>query len=391
MIKFADQIFFEVPRRSVSSLVALFVIYVSIYLKDWGSQWVNANAAIFLLLLGLLLGLVALVGSTKRNFKVINKDGSGLLVFISFMSASIFGLAATGQLNLSSYYIAIPCALIITKLNPNLFIRLLVIHFVISVLVQAFEYFSGQYLFIFTAADGTNLDETLFGGSLDVFRAKGMFQGPLSAVAFGFWIAFLFAGNALVASIFLLSAFFASGRFGMLVGVFILLFGFFAKEKKIEAGGVLPVFGVICGIAVLFIYADADRIFFIASALDVGNDQNVSRIYFWLTAISHYFSYSPINLVFGNIGFIQQQEGGTENDFLRLLLDCGFVGFSIYVLAVAALVIRAKRKKDAEGLFIALLIVTAMNIFPFIQSLSSAILFWLYFFFKMQKINRAET
>lgn len=342
------------------------------------------------MLLGLLLGLVALVGSTKRNFKVINRDGSSLLVFVSFISASIFGLAATGQLNLSSYYIAIPCALIVIKLNPNLFIRFLIIHFVISVLVQAFEYFSGQYLFIFTAADGTNLDETLFGGSLDVFRAKGMFQGPLSAVAFGFWITFLFAGNALVASIFFLSAFFASGRFGMLVGVLILLVRFFANGRKIEARGALPAFVVISGIAALFLYADADRIFFIANALDVGNDQNVSRIYFWLTAISHYFSYAPVNLMFGNIGFIQQQEGGTENDFLRLLLDCGFVGFSIYVFAIAALIIRAKRKNDVEGLFIVLLIVISMNIFPFIQSLSSAILFWLYFFFKMQKIGRAK-
>ena len=81
------------------------------------------------------------------------------------------------------------------------------------------------------------------------------------------------------------------------------------------------------------------------------------------------------------------REGGTENDFLRLLLDCGLVGFLLYGGAILMLIARAVKLKDFEGLLSASLIIVLMNLFPFVQSLSSALLFWIYFFSKMEQIT----
>lgn len=281
---------------------------------------------------------------------------------------------------MSSYYIAIPCAFVIVNLNPRRFIQILLFHLLMTLLIAAFEYFSGQYLFIYQADDGTALDESLFGGGLEIFRAKGMFQGPLSAVAFALWMAFIIRGSVPASAVLFLCAFFASGRLGMLTSTLLISLRFLRGGAS-SLFKMMPWFLSLIIIAILlFSFSDENRILFIASALDVDNDQNVSRYYFWLASLGYYLSYSPLDMLFGNYGFILKQEGGTENDFLRLLLDCGFMGFSLYAGAILALITKAIRRRDSEDLLIALLIIGLMNIFPFVQSLSSALLFWLYFF-----------
>lgn len=360
----------------VAGTLAIGLLYTAIYLKDWASQWFSGTASVILLAMGLLTGVVALLmrGPSARPITT-----SALLVMAAFSAAWLLTLA-TGVVNMSSYYIAIPCAFVIVSLNPRRFTQILLVHLLITLLVAAFEYFSGQYFFIYQADDGTVLDESLFGGSLDIFRAKGMFQGPLSAVAFALWMAFLMRGSVPVGSALFLCAFFASGRLGMLTST--VLIGF----RMLQGGSgsllrMLPWLLVLTIVAaLLFAFSDENRIFFMSSALNLENDQNVSRVYFWLTSLTYYLSYGPLELLFGNYGFILKQEGGTENDFLRLLLDCGLAGFCLYVGAIFVLITQAIQRRDGEDLLIALLIVALMNIFPFVQSLSSALLFWIYFF-----------
>lgn len=357
--------------------VSISLLYAAIYLKDWASQWLSGSSAIIVLVLGLLIGVLALV-LRLPSARPISK--SGWLIMTAFSVIWMFTLVTRGVVNISSYYIAIPCAFVIVNLNPRRFIQILMVHLLITLLIAGFEYFSGQYFFIYQADDGTELDETLFGGGLEIFRAKGMFQGPLSAVAFALWMAFLIRGSVLAGAVLFLCAFFASGRLGMLTST--LLIGLrLLKGGASSLLQMLPLLlSMIVIVVLLFSFSDENRLLFITSALDVENDQNVSRVYFWLTSLGYYLSYGPLDLLFGNYGFILKQEGGTENDFLRLLLDCGFVGFSLYVFAIVALMIQAIRRRDREDLLIAVLIIGLMNIFPFIQSLSSALLFWVYFF-----------
>lgn len=365
-------------------MLAIGLLYAAIYLKDWASQWLSGTAAIVVLAMGLFIGVLGLLtrGKTARSIST-----PGWLIVAVFSAAWVLTLATKGVVNMSSYYIAIPCAFVIVNLNPRRFIQVLLLHLLITFLIAAFEYFSGQYFFIYQADDGTELDESLFGGGLEVFRAKGMFQGPLSAVAFALWMAFLMRGSVPAGGVLFLCSFFASGRLGMLtstvlIGSRLLLGRAGSSDRK------LPwLLGLVVIATLLFAFSDENRLFFISSALDLENDQNVSRVYFWLTSLGYYLSYGPLDLLFGNYGFILKQEGGTENDFLRLLLDCGLVGFGLYAGAIVALIKKAIRRRDREDLLIALLIIALMNIFPFVQSLSSALLFWVYFFATVDRVT----
>lgn len=369
---------FADSRRPTSNLalVALALIYIAIYIKDIASSWMNNSTALYLLVAGLLCGFTHI---TLEYLRRRTPEPVSFWVLVSFAVAWVSTLAITGQPNFSSYYLAIPCAFVVVNTNPRLFCQMMLGHFVLTLGIEALEYLTGQYLFVYQASDGTALDETLFGGSLDIFRAKGMFQGPLSAVAFALWIAFLARGSLMMAAGLFFCAFFASGRLGMLSAAALLAVRFLINARSVSVTRLIPMSAALIVLAaLLFLYSDENRLYFISTALDLDNDQNESRYYFWLTALAYFLSYSPLEMVFGNFGFIFGKEGGTENDFLRLLLDCGFVGFAIFAGAIGAMIVKAVRNKDHESLFIALLIIVLMNIFPFVQSLSSALLFWVY-------------
>jgi hypothetical protein len=256
--------------------------------------------------------------------------------------------------------------------------------------MQAIEYTAGEYLFTYVAADGDVLDEKLFGGSLDIMRAKGMFQGPLSAVAFAYWLAFIFRGSILFSAGLLFVAFFATGRLGMSVGLLLLIYRSILRRQvqisrwKVVAG--LAILGLI--FYGLFKLVGEDQMRFITSAYDLDNDQNVSRIYFWGMSVQHFLTYSPIEMLFGRYGYIIEQQGGTENDFLRLLLDNGILGFSVYFIPLLMLIGKGLRKRaDSENFVLGMLIMVLMNVFPFVQSLSSSLLYWLFIFMCLRPKN----
>lgn len=376
---FSFRLPFPDQKSSTLGRIAIVLLYASIYWKDYASVWMSSAVASIVLAIGLTLGM--LVWVVRRTAKKIPGERVGFIMLLFMVISWALTSMATGNINLSSYYIAIPCSVVIAMVDPRLFLRLMLLHFSLSFFVQIFEYFSGQYFFIYQGSDGVELDETLFGGSLDIFRAKGMFQGPLSAVAFGMWMAFLLRGNMFVAALLLISSFFASGRLGMLTAVVLLVFRQIQsnRDKTLKWSQSWQLLALIFSFVILMLTSDANRLFFISNAFEVENDQNVSRLLFWVTALNHYLSFGWIEIIFGNFGFIQKTEGATENDFLRLLLDCGLVGFLVYVSSIIAVLIRAIRNNDMEGIFVCILIVILMNIFPFVQSLSSAVLFWIYF------------
>jgi hypothetical protein len=371
-------------RRSTSltGTLAVVLLYLAIYGKDWASSWgVSNSMAAVVLAAGLALGLGAWVTSRSGSSRIPT------LAMGAFLASWILALLGQGRVNMSSYYIAIPCAFVVIHTNPRLLIRLLIIHLALTLVIQSGEYASGKYLFIYQGADGSELNESMFGGANDVFRAKGLFQGPLSAVAFALWMAFFFRGNVTAAAVLFFCAFFASGRLGMLTSSLLIMVRIFRGMRR--TGSLLRmmplVVGLITAAGFLLAYSDENRLLFILSAIDIGNNQNVSRIYFWKTSLAHFFTYSPQEILVGNYGLILRKEGGTENDFLRLLLDCGVIGLLIYVFAIIALLRAAIRRRDPEDLLVALLIIVLMNVFPFVQSLSSALLFWVYFFVTMRR------
>lgn len=370
-------------NRSLASKVTVVLLYAAIYLKDVASAHVGPKPVAALILLSLLVGAGVILA--KGSWFA----GGTFPVTLTCLGLGgwLSGALMAGAWSLSAYYLAIPCAFIIVNTDPKLFLKLLVLHFVLNLAIEGFEYFSGSYLYIYEAQDGFVLDERLFGGSLDVFRAKGFFQGPLSAVAFALWVAFLAMGELWTVAALLLTAFFSGGRLGMSVAVLLGLVRYWRLRgghqiSALSARWIKAAVGLafVGGVALLFLFADENRLLFISSAYDVGSDQNAARLFYWVSSLAHFLSYAPMEMVFGRFGFILKEQGGTENDFLRILLDHGFICLLPYLLVVGRIFQLAIRRKNLELLAVGLLIMMLMNAFPFIQSLASTTLFWLFVF-----------
>jgi hypothetical protein len=369
---------FEKARKSnILGNFAIVTIYAGIYLRDWASQWLSNTVIISALAGGVALAVGALLLGAKAPRGYLISSLGMLVLLVLFWTASFL---ATGKINTSSYYVSILFAIIVVNLNPRLFIIILLFHFAAALVISGIELISGQYLFDYVDAEGLVLDEKLFGGGTEVFRAKGLSQGPLSQVAFALWMAFLIRGSVFAGAALFLAAFFASGRLGMLTAL-ILMLSRASKNWSSFFTRLLP-FAIVLALVVVTsaFFIEENRLLFISSALNLDNDQNVSRFEFWSNSLRQYFLLEPLNIIFGDYGLIAKVQGGTENDFLRLLMDCGFVGFALYFGAIAKLFSNAIRRRNREDFVNAVLITVLMNIFPFVQSLSSSFLFWVYFF-----------
>lgn len=363
---------------------ATLAIFLGVYLKDLFSAWLSPTLAPALLALGALLGVSVIFLSRGRHTL-----GVGVW-FWSIALAWLLSWSATGLVNTSSYYFAIPLALLVLHLNARLFMKLLAVACVTSVVLQIAEYLSEDYLFIFVDRDGAELDHELFGGNVGVFRAKGLAQGPLSAVAFGLWLAFICRKNVLAAALLVSCAFFASGRLGMTIGVLLLAYRLFFSSDMTSYHRWLLLLGVAVLVTVgqIVLAADAARLEFMASAFDTSNEQTEARFFFWLASVELFMNYSPLQMLLGNYGFVLDELGGTENDLLRILLDNGIIGFLPYAVAVGILLLDAVKLRDFEGLLTVFLILMASMLFPFLQSLPSALLFWVYYFSRASARSR---
>ena len=370
-------------ENSIDSVVIL-ILYLSVYLKDLGSLFINSSSVIIILIIGCGVGITRIFFKTLAGIKLWPNSFNIIAIFSVFW---IVSFVFTQIPNFSSYYLSILIAFIIINTNPRLFIIILLIHFLISISIQSYEYISGQYFFIYEANDGTLLDESLFGGSLDIFRAKGLFQGPLSAVAFSFWIVFLLGGNLLACSLLFLSSFFGAGRLGIFVSLLLFLVSYFNFNKNIKYKYIYLII-IVSILALIFSYGDEIKTNFLVDAFNIDNDQNYSRIEFWLSSLNYYLNYNLNEIIFGKYGFILFKEGGTENDFLRILLDCGLSIFLIYFSSIVYCAYNSSIKKNWFNLFLIILIFFIMNIFPFIQSLASGILFWLFYFYIIKIGNK---
>ncbi len=363
-------------NQSWLATAATLAIFLGVYLKDLFSAWLTPTLAPALLAVGAVLGGASILLAGNRP------QPKAAVWLYSVAVAWAFSWLVTGRMNTSAYYIALPLALLVLSLNSRLFMQLLAISCVLSILIQVLEYLTEDYLFVFVDRDGAELNSDLFAGNAGVFRAKGLAQGPLSAVAFGLWIAFIYRRNVLAAALLVCCAFLASGRLGMTIGFVLLAYRLlFTPAVSLVYRWLQPLsVGLLVLIGMFVLTADTARFEFILSAFNLSNDQTEARLYFWYTSIEMYLRYSYLQMLFGNYGFVLNEIGGTENDLLRIVLDNGIVGFLPYGIATSILILLAIRRRNLEDVLIVSLVLVASMIFPFLQSLPSALLFWIFYF-----------
>ena len=106
----------ETTRTGASGTASLALIYAAIYLKDWASGWMGSMLALYLLVAGLLVGLA---GMASRRAPFIGLQRGTLQLALAFLAAWTLTLAVTQTANLSSYYLAIPCAFVVRRVEEN--------------------------------------------------------------------------------------------------------------------------------------------------------------------------------------------------------------------------------------------------------------------------------
>lgn len=370
-----------IENESLIGRSSAFFIYCGIYLKDLIEGFGLPGSPLLFLIAGTILGLVDVVrrGSMKE---------CGLAYILWIVVVWLGNSILNQNVSTSNYFIAPILAFFVLKTAPRTFVILLVAHLFISLSIQGYEYFTGNYLFVYVSDKAGVLDEKFFSGGADLVRSKGLFQGPLSAVAFSAWMAFYFRRSIVTATLMLLSAYFSSGRLGLVVAFILLITRIFWSDganrkywKKLAWFAV-----VLMAAAALFYTARDEQQLFIINAINLDSAGNIARISYWNRAVQLFLDYDLLSVLFGRFGSVKEA-GGTESDLLHMLLDNGLSCFIIYIVALAHMFIIALRQRSNEMVLIALLIFTMMNIFPFIQSISSTLLFWLYLFANLQIAN----
>ena len=122
--------------------------------------------------------------------------------------------------------------------------KILTILAFVNLLLMSHEYLYQKYLYVYVASDGSILDEVLFGGHAEIFRAKGLFAGPLSAVAFAYVLLVIRRFDLHSFLIVLLTGFLTYGRLAILVGII----GVLLKIEISSANFFRPV-AVICWVS----------------------------------------------------------------------------------------------------------------------------------------------
>lgn len=374
-------------------------LYLSIFWRDiFAFFGVSTTLTLVMLIVFTLIGYVKVARNSFYGVP-INSNYFTILVFAVFlwafsMGKSVFG---SGDLNLSNYYLAIPVAFVIVSLDVRFFFKIIALHLVVSIILSFYEIFNSSYLYDYVAADGTVLDSNLFGGGIGVFRAKGLFQGPLSQVAIAYWVCFIYRSK-ISAFILLLAASLSAGRLGLLVGVCFFTWRIiFPKNlgKNVESSTNIRVFFLVL-LALIASYLtlssiSSEKIMFITMAFDISNTQTTSRFQFWSASLNELLNYDFASFIFGNYGYIQDLQGGTENDFLRIALDNGLMLSILYVSIFTVMIFNSVKKRDLELFIIVMSVFILMNIFPFIQSLSSTLMFWTVFLSLLSKHKGLST
>ena len=376
--------FFSV--NNLFSNISTVLIYIALFMKDVLSQHIGVLVISLVLGAGLVSGLISMVFRFKvlANFSIATTLFFALLIWI----VTIF---FTQSVNLSPYYLAIPVAYILINQNLKLFFILLSLHLIASILIQAFEYVNGYYVFTYIANDETVLNAKLFGGHAEIIRSKGLFQGPLSAVAFALWMAIFSRMENRVTIMLFISTFFASGRLGMLVATIFLLINFLSNKNKFSYQKLMSSLLVISSLMVIILASSQTRLDFILSALDFGSSQNLSRFALWAQSLSIYMEYTAMQMLFGGYEFMSESYLPTENDFLGIMLNGGLFLLLIYLSGLFYIIKYFAFKYDIKHTLIPFVIILLMFIFPFIQSLPMGVLFWVFIFtLHMQNIKSKQ-
>ncbi|WP_299900427.1 hypothetical protein [uncultured Aquimarina sp.] len=259
---------------------------------------------------------------------------------------------------------------------------------ILTVLLGAYEFLFKEYLFVVyreTYFGFRALDEKLFSGSTNVFRAKVFFEGPLALSQFAIGAAFLFRKHIKVLFLILLISIFANGRLGIIICAGIIAL-YYVKKYNLLTILLKPkyffllIFGLLFSFTVIYLLLDESSIERFKNSFDTSNEGNAARITFWINGIKTWLSYDLAHLIFGNNGYYGSiYKNNAENGWITLLVNNGIIGFLYYFIPVLLLSINYLIKASVNFWYIFLLFF-CMFVQTFHLGASANLFYWLIIF-----------
>lgn len=371
-------------------LTVFFIVLATIFstFLDYTTPLSSTRLVFSLMFLFFFLSIILTEKSIQIDLPKLIKPLVIYSIILLFVSVSLIW---TNLYSLNLYF-GFYIACIVYILDIKFFRKLVIWSVCVQVFFQLYEYFTISYLYeVVVETYGNEIELSLENSYL--LRAKGLFEGPLTASAFAIYISYLFRQNPYIISLALVSAILSNTRAGIITITFILASYMFFKYRVHKVSPVLTFLIFIFGI--FFMYSFVLPTILSEAAFvrlqevgDFTNESNFKRVLFWTLGWDFYLNYELQNLLFGCSKCFGMEYGNSaENDWLMFLLEIGILGFIIYAIPIIYIFYHSLNKKNYHVL--SLIIFLALNIFVYRQVSGSqtVILHWTLIFSYLKELN----
>lgn len=379
-----------------TSIVSFFLIalFISVYLSPIMEGFFNVRILrpiFFVLSYG-----IALLYFIIKHKKVYNT----FLIFFVILGVFIFLTSSIVSFNFSGLkpYTGFITALLIVSMDYKLFLKYLKIIFITCFIIAFYEFVTKEFIYeISRVVDGKEiiLNEKFFRGWAKIFRAKGIFEGPLSLTQFAIGVSILFKDNIKMVLACLALSIMANGRLGIIITAMLLVIYVIRKYNLVQfilsRKFLLGVIALLVGGAFFVSKMKQSSIDRLLGVFNFNEQANQGRFYYWSEAFYQYFDYNIVNMLFGNLGYYRTLQGNSaENGWLMILLDGGIFSLLFYLIPVLLIAYISIFKKTGHFLFMGVIFL-AMLIQTFHSGASANLLYWVIIFvFYMELTEKSK-
>ncbi|WP_225035911.1 O-antigen ligase family protein [Winogradskyella sp. SM1960] len=298
---------------------------------------------------------------------------------------ALLSLGFWHNLNGINVYFTIVTFIIVISSGYDFFLKAIKYVAYILLILAIYEFITKSYLFVVfrpTEWGILPLDPKFYGGHSQIFRAKGLFEGPLALSQFAIGLAFLFRSNLKILVVAVLLTILANGRLGMVItGVMFILYFVskydlvsIIKSKKFIRLFFLSLVLIISAAVYLIDEKSIERI---SNSFSFEDNSNTARLYYWEEAINIFGDYNIFNILLGNSGYFREVTGNSaENGWLMLLLDNGILGLLFYIFPLLIVSLLSLKHKTGHWLYVGVLFL-AMMVQTFNLGVSASLLYWI--------------
>ncbi|MFA0468969.1 hypothetical protein [Vibrio breoganii] len=296
-------------------------------------------------------------------------------VLISFLYIAIVFGTTTDTLIILIVPILTLFARLISFDNLKAIFRIFV---VIQATLMLYEVITQSYLYVIQVGD-IILDEKMMGGSIGIFRAKGLFESPTVASIFLITSALFIGSDKKWFFCLLVLSLMTGGRTPVII---IGMIGAYLHLKNMIYGAnifekiLMVVFLSICVVWL----SQLDLLVFdrLSETTDLSASSNTARLKFWVSAIDFYSHYELSHLLFGNMGSYRLEfDNSTESGWLQILVDLGLSGLLLFLLPLLRVL---WSNLNFDTLFFVFIIIICNFVFTFSFGIIGAFSYWLIVF-----------